>query len=244
MLPRGFLLKCLAAARLKPAQRQLLVEHLVLGSPDWQTLQSINPPPELLPSLDPVVLALRRVLSGDGTGLRAMHRFAMETAAEREHGFLQLVIAEAIAAPDHLPGSAELRPLPLHVCFALIDVCLDPSDPTRSALLARALAEAARRLILKKDIFWRSVLVIAFSERSQAPPDRELDATLFETLALGRELQGRYTDADQAFVAALIALEEASLPGRYLETMAQHAEFLRRSGLTKLGPWSRCPAAG
>ena len=133
---------------------------------------------------------------------------------------------------------------PVHRVAARLDECFDIVAGALSSNKEKALAEAARRLILKKDLFWRSVLVIAFSERSQAPPDRELDATLFETLALGRELQGRYTDADQAFVAALIALEDASPPGRYLETMAQHAEFLRRSGLTKLGPWSRCPAAG
>ena len=104
-LSPSFYCAWLSRATLDMAARRVLIARLAFGNDkDWQSLDQVLLPPELPPSQDLVVLALRTWVGRDLAALGVAHRHAVEKAHDRPLGFLDLVLQEAVRVGPPLPA--------------------------------------------------------------------------------------------------------------------------------------------
>lgn len=189
----------LGPAWLDAKRRIFLCRQLEFGSEAWAVFDQVVLPP-LTESRDPVVLALRRLVTLDSEGLSPEHQYAFEKASLRPFGFLHLVLWEAIQVADLPPIPTPVRVYPLPVVLELIN---EEADQKKNEawplefhdLTARALTAAAHRMIRQEAAEWRIALLQAWSEALRGTGEPSVFAALHAAYADGCELQGRHQEA-------------------------------------------------
>jgi hypothetical protein len=221
-------------SRLERPERELLAERLCAGGEDsWRAMDEVALPPLLLPTDDPIVLALRRWVGRDSRRVGARHRVAMELAHRRPFGFLRLALEEAwLLARRPECGDLATRRQP-------IDEVLDLTHPTLVlryplpavdlrcfGLLARAAVE-----IGQPGADWERTWERAVAESRVASNDPEIQATALEVGA-GGAIHGQSASgpavAEGWWRLALALYRDAGVPhpDRLAELHAGYATFL------------------
>ena len=190
----------LGPAWLEAKRRVFLCRQLTFGSEAWAVFDQIVLP-VLLETRDPVVLALRRLVSLDAEGLSSEHAAALEQAGLRPYGFLYLVFWEAVASAE-LPSLPTPVPVyPFQVVLELLNEEAENTECDRKPefcdLKARVLAATAHRLIRQQSTQWRVVLLQAWADALVGTGDPQIFTALYEAYADGCELQGRYAEAER-----------------------------------------------
>lgn len=211
---KGLLQLSLGPAWLDSKRRVFLCRQLTFGSSAWEVFDQVVLPP-MRESRDPVVLALRRLVSLDIEGLSPEHLFAFERASLRPFGFYYLVLAEAILVAD-LPALP--TPVPVYPFQVVLELLNEEAENRNNSawqrefhdLTAQALATAARRMIRQQATEWRLLLLQAWREAMLGTGDQAVVAVLHETYADGCELQGRHLEA--ATIRRSIAERSGLLP--------------------------------
>jgi hypothetical protein len=242
----SFVESCLQRATLEPAERELFVEQLAFGRDDtWQSLRQASLPGILLPSTDPILLALRRWIARDPRPLGARHRVAMQQAERRPLGFLRLALEEATLVALRQAATIEEHPRrpEVHDVLALADGTLAATYPKEFADLEALGLIAIAACQLRRDMLnprrgsdaWQIPWDEAIARAEQGKGDAEIQVTALEVAALGALLElspNRWALANGWWHFALGILAEAgnAEPDRIAEVHTGYAAFLHDAG--------------
>ncbi len=223
MLSESFVRRTMTGAKSTPLVRQKVAKSLVFGSLHWSKFDKAWSPLPCKPSLDPLVLALRRLAWPALGELSAMHRLAVTTAAKRPFGFQHLVLEEVAALEYPAEPPAVLDDAAFQVLFELINASrLISRARELTDLRARSLLLAARRQIALHDDLHPASLRIAGRLVREGKGDLELKVFLAETVAMALESAGHRAEALSKRLAAIDALcEEGALDFELLDRLVE-----------------------
>ena len=229
---RQRLTEILSLPEIDTKTRAALVHQFRYGSQLWKLLEQIPIPSEALPTLDPYLLALRRLVRKDLGELRATHRVAAIKAPARNFGLYFLALEEAV----NLPHSSDLPPLvadtTLRAYFSLVPKTA-PFAQRRllKDLQVRGWLEGVRRQIATGDDTHLLFLHFVQLEANRGTGDVELGIYVVETLASSMESRGNCNFLEQAIElrkGAVDLLTKIAEPDRVAESMADLADAIRR----------------
>lgn len=147
----------------------------------WRALDECWLPPEVSPSRDPVILALRRFAAGRTEDLPTAEFERFACAHERPLGFLRAVVLEAILLSRLPVTMPEMAIAPLHIAAALLDPELEQTETALYAdLTAQLLLEISQRLQQRGVSSWMAILADAREELARGTGDPELRRTYLE----------------------------------------------------------------
>jgi hypothetical protein len=219
-------------------ERALMVERLIFGNTkDWEALDQVDLPPLLLPSADPVVLALRRFVARNPAPIGARHRLAMENAHQRPLGFVRLMLEEAWCLKASRGGRVEEERSQAIEITATLAKPLSAIEPAREIADFQALVLLARARQLTRGLAsdWQRPWYQALDIAKLGSGDLELDVTALEIAARGAAVHDTFKDratADGWWRLALGLLAEAphAVPDRVAEIGVGYATFLADRG--------------
>lgn len=241
---------------LESHERALMVERLIFGNTrDWEALDQVDLPPLLLPSADPVVLALRRFVARDSAPIGARHRLAMELAHQRPLGFVRLILEEACCLKGSPGGRVEEERSHAIELAATLAAPLSAIEPAREIADFQAMVLLARARLLTRGLAsdWQRPWYQALDVAKLGSGDQEIDITALEIAAQGAAVHDTFKDratADGWWRLALGLLAEAphAVPDRVAEIGVLYAAFLvdrgrRREAASRLKAAEKALAA-
>lgn len=204
-------------------QIRILYFLTLTGPTAWKVLRSVDLPDRMMPTLDPVLRALRTLLGSEHRHLRSMHRFAVEHVEHSPLGFCRLVIEEALTllrASEH----ANFAPL-TYLDQLLNDPFLAVTAPPQFADLRarihlylaqhRAIASTAEEALAR--LHEGTELMV---HGTMAP---ELKALGLEAQAMTAIRNGDLEDSLRSLMRANVILAEVHLPDRRAETLLEYS---------------------
>jgi hypothetical protein len=222
----------LTRASLEPNERELIAEQLAFGRAEaWQAIENISLPPLLLPSHDPLVLALRRLAARDPRPLGARHRVALQQASTRPYGLLRLALEEAwLLGLRQAAGEVE-------DVVVLAEQVPAEYPEARADLGAYARLAQAHLQALAGHPAWEATWGHAVDATKQASDDPDLQATALEVGAQAASLAGEAVRHSLALangwwrLALALHADAAGIePDRVAEIHAGYANFLAAQG--------------
>lgn len=229
---RNRITEILSLPELDTRTREALVQQFRFGSQAWNLLDQITCSPELPPTRDPYLLALRRLVRKDLSEVRATHRIAAIKAPTRYFGLFFLALEEAVSLPN--PG--DLPPLvadnTLRTYFSLVPKTA-PFAQRRllKDLQVRGWLEGIRRQIATGDDTHLIFLHFVQLEANRGTGDVELGISIAETLASSMESRTNGKFLEQAIELrkdAVDLLSRIAEPDRIAESMVDLADVIRR----------------
>jgi hypothetical protein len=227
----------LIRASLEPNERAVIAEQMAFSQAEmWQAIENISPPPLLLPSHDPVVLALRRLVARDPRPLGARHRVALQQASTRPYGLLRLALEEAWLVGQRADSSqVDALVASLEAAVALAEQV--PADYPRELadLRAYGLLAIAHIHALAGQAAWEAVWYRAIDATKEGTDDPDLQSTALEVAAQAAVLTGLRNSLTLANgwwrLALALHIDAIGIePDRLAEIHAGYANFLAAQG--------------